>query len=122
MIVYDTNLLIYSFQPVYGFLQADLLRSDVYVSAITKLEVLGYPSISNAEKAYFERLFALINIIPIDDAVINEAIILRQIRKMSVGDAIIAATAQVKHFDIYTHNTSDFKWIRGLNVVDPLIP
>lgn len=121
MRVYDTNLLIYSFQPMYNFLQANLLQPDVYVSAITKLEVLGYPAISPSEKAYFERLFDLINILPIDDVIIDEAINLRQMRKMSLGDAIIAATAQINNFDIHTHNTSDFKWIRGLNVIDPLV-
>ena len=33
MKLYDTNLLIYSFQPDYYFLQADLLESDVFVHA-----------------------------------------------------------------------------------------
>ncbi len=33
MRVYDTNLLIYSFKSDYSFLQADLLRSDVYKCA-----------------------------------------------------------------------------------------
>ncbi len=122
MSVYDSNLLIYSFQSAYNFLQSDLLKSDVYVSAITKLEVLGYPLISVAEKAYFERLFSLINILPIDEAIIAEAINLRQMRKMSVGDAIIAATAQVNHFGVYTHNATDFNWIKGLNVIDPIAP
>ena len=121
MKLYDTNLLIYFFQPDYDFLQADLLDTNVFVSAITKLEVLGFPSISEPEKAYFERLFQLINILPVDESVIEEAINLRQRRKMSIGDSIIAATAKVKNLDIYTRNTSDFKWITGLRVVDPMV-
>ena len=120
MRLFDSNLLIYSFQPTYSFLQADLLQTDACVSTITQLEVLGYPSISKAEKAYFERLFSLIHVISIDETVIKEAINLRQMRKMSIGDAIIAATAKTQRFDIYTRNVSDFNWIKGLNVVDPL--
>ena len=120
MKIYDSNLLIYSFQPVHIFLQNDFLRPDVCVSIITKLEVLGYVLISQAEKVYLERLFSLINIVQIDDSVISEAIKLRQIRKMSMGDSIIAATAKINNFDVYTHNVNDFKWISGLNVIDPI--
>ena len=122
MRIYDSNLLIYSFLPEYRFFQADLLKTDAFVSTITKLEVLGFQSISPTEKAYFEKLFSVINILPIDDVIVDKAIDLRQKRKMSVGDALIAATAEVHHADIYTHNVSDFNWISGLKVVDPLSP
>ena len=37
-----------------------------------------------------------------------------------MGDSIIAATAEINNFDIYTHNVNDFKWILGLNVIDPI--
>jgi toxin FitB len=120
MRVYDSNLLIYSFQPAYDFLQADLLQPDVCVSIITKLEVLGYPSITEPEKAYFEWLFSLIKVLPIDFEIVDKAINLRQTRKMSLGDSIVAATTLIKNFPIYTHNTVDFKWIRGLTIIDPL--
>jgi predicted nucleic acid-binding protein len=39
---------------------------------------------------------------------------------MSLGDAIIAATAFIHHFEIYTHNTKDFNTIGGLTVIDPI--
>lgn len=120
MRVYDSNLLIYSYQPEFAFLQADLLRPDACVSIISKIEVLGYTSITEPEKAYFEQLFRLINVLPVDDVIIDKAISLRQTRKMSLGDSIVAATTLINNFDIYTHNTPDFKWIRGLNVIDPL--
>ena len=80
MRIYDSNLLIYSFQPAYSFLQADFLQANAYLSNITKLEVLGYQLISQAEKNYFERLFTLTNFLQIDDVIINEAINLRQMR------------------------------------------
>jgi toxin FitB len=120
MRLYDTSLLIYSFQPEFNFLQADLLQPDAYISAISKLEVLGYPSITQAEKKYFQHLFSLINVLSIEDNIINEAIDLRQTRKMSLGDALIAATAKVNNFHIYTRNTRDFQWISDLIVVNPM--
>lgn len=57
----------------------------------------------------------------IDSSIITRAIQLKQIRRMSVGDAIIAATALVNDFDLYTHNVQDFRWIEGLNVIDPIV-
>jgi toxin FitB len=39
---------------------------------------------------------------------------------MSLGDAIIAATALLHDLEIYTHNVADFTWISGLIVIDPL--
>jgi toxin FitB len=120
MRLYDTNLLIYSFQPEYNFLQADLIQPDAYISSISKLEVLGYPNITQAEKNYFQRLFSLINVLAIDDTIINEAISLRQTRKMSLGDALIAATAKAYKLHIYTRNTRDFLWISDLTVINPL--
>ncbi|NQZ10542.1 MAG: hypothetical protein HRT35_25595 [Algicola sp.] len=45
---------------------------------------------------------------------------LRQQRKMSLGDAIIAATALEHHQTVVTHNVKDFEGIEGLKVVDPI--
>lgn len=47
---------------------------------------------------------------------------LRQRRKMSLGDAIIAATAIEKNLALVTHNVKDFRWIAGLHLIDPLAP
>jgi predicted nucleic acid-binding protein len=56
----------------------------------------------------------------IDIFIITKAIELRKSRKMSVADAIIAATALLKGLELYTHNIQDFDWIEGLRVVDPI--
>lgn len=56
----------------------------------------------------------------INDAIIEQAISLRQARKMSVGDTLITPTALVNDFDRYTNNTADFVHIPSLAVVNPL--
>nr|VFJ66054.1 MAG: hypothetical protein BECKFW1821B_GA0114236_11116 [Candidatus Kentron sp. FW] len=38
-----------------------------------------------------------------------------------VGDALIAATALVHNLELATANTSDFDWIEGLDVVNPVV-
>jgi toxin FitB len=45
---------------------------------------------------------------------------LRQMRKMSVGDAIHAATAIIHNLELVTRNEGDFKWIKQLVVVKPM--
>jgi predicted nucleic acid-binding protein len=52
--------------------------------------------------------------------VIDEAIRLRQLRKISLGDSIVAATAIARHLTLATHNTDDFSWISGLALIDPM--
>jgi len=48
------------------------------------------------------------------------AINLRQQRNLSLGDALIAATALDEKLIFATHNTKDFGWIEGLQLFDPL--
>lgn len=54
--------------------------------------------------------------------IIDLSISLRQQRKMSVGDAIIAATALKYRETLATRNTADFNWIKGLKIIDPMNP
>jgi predicted nucleic acid-binding protein len=39
---------------------------------------------------------------------------------MSLGDAIVAATAIENNCELWTANTGDFKHIEGLKLVNPL--
>ena len=119
MKIFDSNLIIYSSQDEFQFLKPIINQPDSYVSEISKLEVLGYHRINLIDKSYFESQFALLKIIPIDKSVIDTAINLRQKTKMSVGDSIIASTALLYDYELYTRNISDFSWIKGLKIVNP---
>jgi toxin FitB len=119
MKIFDSNLIIYSSQDEFKFLKPIINQNDTYVSEISKLEVLGYHQISLIDKNYFESQFALLKIIPIDKSVIDTAIDLRQRKKMSVGDSIIASTALLYDYELHTRNTSDFSWINRLRIVNP---
>ena len=41
-------------------------------------------------------------------------------RRIKLGDSLIAATALAHGLALATHNTDDFRWIPGLQLVDPL--
>ena len=120
MKIFDSNLVIYSSLDKYQELRPLITASGVFVSAVTRVETLGYHQLAAEDKAYFEAFFETASIIPITDSVIDKATELRQQKKMSVGDAIIAATALLNDLELYTNNTKDFAHIAGLMVVNPL--
>ena len=84
------------------------------------VEVLGYHQLSTADRTHFEGFFAVVEVLPLNDAVVSRAVGLRQGRKMSSGDAPIAATALVFGRELLTHNARDFVGLPGLAVTDPL--
>jgi toxin FitB len=116
----DTNLIIYAAKKEYAYLLDIIQTENCYYSAVSQVEVLGFSKLEDREKLFFETYFESINEVMPNRAIINQAITLRQKRKMSLGDAIIAATAIVHDFAIYTNNVEDFNWIKGLSVIDPL--
>jgi predicted nucleic acid-binding protein len=67
----------------------------------------------------FEQFFASGTLLPITDAVVSQAIALRQRYRLHLGDALIAATAVVHNKTLLTHNVADFNRIEGLSVLDP---
>src|SRR5215211_7942923 len=116
----DSNIVIYSTQPAHAHLRAFVTTSNPAVSAVTYVEVLGFHRLSESERLALEEFFAAALVLPIDQPVIQRAVALRQQRRMSLGDSFVAATALTHNFTLVTHNTSDFRWIPNLHVLDPL--
>lgn len=116
----DSNIIIYAARPEYPGLRRLIAARAPAVSAVSLVEVLGYHKLTDEDRVRFEAFFSATKILPISDAVIFRSISLRQSRKMSLGDALIAATALVFGRELLTHNTNDFAGIPGLSVVDPI--
>lgn len=119
-VLLDSNIVIYSTQPAHVPLRGFVKASNPAVSAVTYVEVLGFHRLSDSERSALEEFFAAALILPIDWPVIQRAVALRQQRRMSLGDSFVAATALTHNFTLVTHNTSDFRWIPDLQVLDPL--
>lgn len=117
--ILDSNIIIYSAKPEYvqlaRYLQAN--QDMVQVSLISILEVLGFSRLSPKDKRTFEGYLGSVKIFSVDEAVIAEAIRLRQQRKRSLADSIIAATALLYNLPVLTNNVSDFSDIAGLRVI-----
>lgn len=107
-------------QPNGSQIREFIQNSAPSVSVISQIEVLGYHKLKDDERHLLESLFAVAVILPITSLIVGEAIRLRQIRRISLGDSLVAATALVHNLTLATHNTDDFSWISGLTLVDPI--
>ena len=118
MVFLDSNVFIYLAN---GTLKRDaIVGKDIAHASITKIECLGFPSIQANELLLLEALFGESYNLPLTDYVVERAIKIRQSKSMSLGDAIIAATALEHDCELWTANEEDFTHIEGLRVRNPL--
>lgn len=62
-------------------------------SAITRMELLGFPGITSAEESLIQQKLARLTHLAVTGSVEDVAIRLRRTRKVKLPDAIVAATA-----------------------------
>jgi predicted nucleic acid-binding protein len=117
----DSNIIIYASQPEHAMLRNFIALNAPAVSAVSYVEVLGYHELGEEERRHFEAFFAAAAVLPLSEAVIEQAVKIRQQRKMTLGDALIAATCLVYRLTLVTRNTKDFTWITQLSVLDPFL-
>lgn len=89
-------------------------------SIISKVEILGYHKLHSAEKATLTELLNSLELIYLTPACYEIAIQLRQQRKLTLGDSLIAATCLERGYTLATYNTADFARIEELKVFNPL--
>jgi predicted nucleic acid-binding protein len=88
-------------------------------SAITGLEVLGFPELAAGDEAGLRQLLAQFSEAPVTAPVIEKAIEIRRSVRIKIPDAIIAATALIYRASLVTRNVGDFSVISELTIVDP---
>jgi toxin FitB len=118
----DTNILIYAAEAGDTLCSPFVESPQALIASITRIELLGFPGFGALAQDRQDRLREIIATtveMPLDSEIINRAITLRQQKKMSLGDAIIAATALEFDMPLVTRNTDDFKHIAGLRLVNP---
>ncbi len=115
----DSNIVIYATQPGNDWLRAQLFSQPFGVSVVTVVEVLGWHRITPQDK---QDLAIFLNAgakVAVTDAVVRLAVALRQQKKMSLGEIIIAATALEYGCELMIQNVEDFKHVSGIVVTDP---
>jgi len=118
-VLLDSNIIIYSVQPEHTHLREFIAEYSPAVSALSYLEVLGYHLLTEQQRQYFEEFFQVAQVLPISQDVLSQAVALRQQRRMTLGDAVIAGTALLHKSTLITRNVKDFSWITELNLLNP---
>jgi predicted nucleic acid-binding protein len=88
--VLDTNIALYHLG---GQLQNNLATGQYFVSVITEMELLSYPSLTTAEEQKIRQFLAQLQILDLAESIKQTAINLRKQNRLKLPDAIIAATA-----------------------------
>ena|SRR5689334_18326943 len=115
----DSNIIIYAAQDEHQAIRDFIAEHSPAVSAVSYIEVLGYYKLTQEARHYFEDFFAAARILPIANGVIEQAVRLRQSRRMALGDALIAGTAIANNLMLVTRNIKDFDWIESLSLLNP---
>jgi len=120
MYTLDTNVIIYFLKgdlKVKKFLNEEISKgSRFFISAITEAELFGYPALANEEALKIEEMLKTISIIPIDSQIAKLAGFFKRKYKISLPDAIVAATSYQTNTTLITRNIKDFKKIREISV------
>jgi predicted nucleic acid-binding protein len=120
MFTLDTNCLIYYFkgeEKVIDLIQNLILeRTPIFISIITKVEVLAYPEITPGEEKTFLEMMKNMILIEFDDKLTNLVVNIRRKHKIKLPDAIIAATSLYTNSTLITRNIKDFSKIKELNI------
>lgn len=117
----DTNILIYLSKRKLEFDQVASPNSELSISVITYMEVLGYKFETDFEKQTVVQLCKYFPIIHLNSEIIEKVISIRQKHKIKLPDAIILATALIGDLELVTANVADFIHIDpNLKITNPL--
>ncbi len=96
----------------------NIFNTGFNISVIVKIEVLGYND-APAKIQLLEEFVTTANIFSLDESITKKTIELRRIKKIKLGDAVIAATALTYNLTLITRNINDFKYIDSLTCINP---
>lgn len=115
----DSNLVIYGSKATDVVARPFLAAHVVYVSDVSVIEALGYHKLTPADEAAIRRILSGVGRLSITAEIVDRAVDLRQVRNISLPDAVVAATSLVHGLPLATRNTKDFGWINQLVVLNP---
>ena len=122
----DTNIIIEFYKNNSQIIQElkYIKPSNLAISVITKAE-LYFGAFNKAELEKIKRHLASILCIPVNTDVSQQFIQLMETyslsHKLSIPDAIIAATSLVHNIKLYTLNKKDFCFITGIQIYNEII-
>jgi len=124
ILIWDTNIIIYFLNnqiPAEGmkFLVKELQNRSPALSIITHLELLSWPRLTIDGIKTIENFLDLSEIFPFNQEIVRRPAEIRRFTKISLPDAVIAATAIENNRQLITRNVKDFIAIKGLAIFNP---
>lgn len=125
MIVCDTDILIEFYKKTPHIVQE--LRAIGYthlaISAITQAE-LYFGALDKTELHKIKTHLSLLTVLPVTQSISGRFLELMETyalsHKLSLPDALIAATSLLHHHELYTLNRKDFRFISGISLYQPV--
>ena|SRR3989344_6545974 len=122
--VIDSNILIYHLErdPVITATLVEWMlgRKPLFISAITRIEVLAAPAMKPEEELRIHRLLGQFLLVPVDARISDTAARIRRTYRLKLGDSIVAATALLTSSTLVTRNIRDFKKISELSLLNSI--
>jgi predicted nucleic acid-binding protein len=121
--IWDTNTAIYYLQQQFpsaaeNFIDESLKETQPCISTITEIELLCWKTATEKDLELLHNFITDTLVIELESAIKLKTAEIRKAYRIKLPDAIIAATALVYDLTLITRNTSDFKNIQGLIVID----
>ena len=121
--LWDTNTAIYylqrQFPPAAEKMMDNLLKEfQPCISVITEIELLCWKTPTQKDQEVLNNFINDALVIELERSIKLKTADIRKLHKIKLPDAIIADTAVVNGYTLLTRNVSDFKNIKGVNIVN----
>ena len=120
IILLDTNVLIEVLKGKQSTVQMVESFSHTAISSITVME-LYYGALNKAELKQLEKFVALFRVVHLDEQIsIKSEHLIKTFSKshnLDIPDSLIASTALVNGYKLFTYNIKDFRFIDDLELV-----
>ena len=123
MILCDTNVMVELWKnnpPIAAELR-QIGYAEIAISVVTQAE-LYFGALNKKELDEIRRHLSLISLLPVSEGISSQFILLMETyslsHKLSIPDALIAATAIEYGLPLYTLNVRDFRFIQNLQLYE----
>lgn len=118
----DTNIVIgflNGHKQISHFLSNQKKQYEVNVSQITRIELLGFPNITNNEETIIKKFLAEVKVFALSEEIEDKVVELRKTTRLKLPDAIIVATALVHKLKLVTCDEQLIKSTNSLSSINP---
>ncbi len=99
-----------------------IIEIGAFISVITRIEVLSWTNHTKESLKSTEELLSILNEQDLNEEIVKLCIYVRQLTKLKLPDAIIAATALHLELPLMTRNIKDFQKVPDLKLFNPFEP